>query len=174
MTAAGARRGAAGAGRGSAALARAAMFFALWIILDQSAKPGNLLVGALATWGATWVSLRLLPASAGRVRVLQLAALLPRFLWQSVVAGVDVARRAFDPRLPLAPGFVNYEAKLPRGAARNAFTMISSLLPGSLPADEDERAIEYHALDTAQPMVEQLATEERVLGRALEPGRPHG
>jgi len=174
MSGAGVERDARGAGGGSAALARAAMFFALWVILDQSATPGNLLVGALATAGATWSSLRLLPPASGRVSVAQLAVLLPRFLWQSVVAGVDVARRAFDPRLPLAPGFVEYDVKLPRGAARNAFQMISSLLPGSLPSGEDERAIEYHALDTAQPVSEQLATEEHVLARALEPGRRHG
>ena len=36
---------------------------------------------------------------------------------------------------------------LPRGSARNAFELISSLLPGSVPTDETEAAIEYHCLD---------------------------
>lgn len=170
-------RGASSAGRplarGSAA-ARAGMFFALWIVLDQSAKPGNLAVGVLAALGATWVSMRLLPATSGRIRALRLVALLPRFLWQSLLAGIDVARRALAPRLQLQTGFVEYPVGLPRGAARNAFGLVSSLLPGSLPTGEDEAAIEYHALDTAQPVLEQLATEERVLAHALEPGERLG
>ena len=153
---------------------RAVLLFGIWIVVDQSAKPGNLVVGVLATLAATWLSLRLLPPASGRVRVGALIALLPRFLWQSLVAGIDVARRAFSPGLPLAPGFVEYPVGLPRGSARNAFELISSLLPGSVPSDEDERSIEYHCLDVGQPVVEQLAAEEQAYARALIPGRLHG
>ena len=85
----------------SAALMRALLYFALWIVIDQSAKPANLAFGVLATAAATWASLRLMPPSLGSVRIGALVLLLPRFLWQSLVAGWDVARRAFDPRLPL-------------------------------------------------------------------------
>jgi multicomponent Na+:H+ antiporter subunit E len=67
-------------------LARALLYFGVWIVIDQSAKPGNLAFGVLATAAATWVSLKLLPPAAGRVRIGALLALLPRFLWQSLVA----------------------------------------------------------------------------------------
>jgi multicomponent Na+:H+ antiporter subunit E len=153
---------------------RALLYFGLWIIVDQSAKPANLVFGVLASAAATWASLRLLPPQAGRIRLGALLALLPRFLWQSLVAGVDVARRAFAPSLPLQPGFVDYPVGLPRGAARNAFEAISSLLPGSVPTGETEALIEYHALDTAQPVVEQLAAEEAAYAKALIPGQRHG
>ena len=155
-------------------LARAAAYFALWIVIDQSAKPANLAVGLLATVAATWASLKLLPPDTGRVRLGTLLALLPRFLWQSLSGGVDVARRAFSPRMPLAPGFVDYPVKLPRGSARNAFELISSLMPGSLPTGETDTVVEYHGLDTGQPLVEQLAAEERAYAKALVPGRRHG
>ena len=114
------------------------------------------------------------PPDTGRVRLFTLMLLLPRFLWNSLVAGVDVARRAFSPSLPLNPGFVDYRVGLPRGSARNAFELISSLLPGSVPTDETEAAIEYHCLDVRQPVVEQLAQEERAHAVALVPGRRHG
>jgi multicomponent Na+:H+ antiporter subunit E len=153
---------------------RALLYFGLWIIVDQSAKPANLVFGVLASAAATWASLRLLPPQAGRIRLGALLALLPRFLWQSLVAGVDVARRAFAPSLPLQPGFVDYPVGLPRGAARNAFEAISSLLPGSVPTGETEALIEYHALDTSQPVVEQLAAEEQAYAKALVPGQRHG
>jgi multicomponent Na+:H+ antiporter subunit E len=153
---------------------RAALFFLVWIVVDQSAKPANLAVGALAAAAATWASARLLPTAGGQVRLGALLALLPRFLWQSLMAGVDVARRAFSPRLPLAPGFVEYPVGLPRGSARNAFELISSLMPGSVPTGETETAIEYHCLDVTQPVAEQLAAEERAYAKALVPGRRHG
>jgi len=160
-------------GRG-VVLVRALMYFGIWIVVDQSAKPANLVVGLLAAAGAAWASVRLLPPSTGRVRLGVLLTLLPRFLWQSLVAGVDVARRAFSPRLPLAPGFVDYPVRLPRGSARNAFELISSLMPGSVPTDETDARIEFHCLDAQQPVVEQLAAEEQAYARALVPGRRHG
>ena len=102
-----------------------------------------------------------------------LLTLLPRFLWQSLKAGVDVARRAFSPRMALATGFVRYPVGLPRGSARNAFELIVSLMPGSVPTDEDEASIEFHCLDIEQPVVEQLAAEELAYAEALVPGRRH-
>lgn len=157
--------------RAAATAARAALLFGVWIVIDQSAKPGNLLVGALATAAATWVSLKLLPPAGGRVRVGALVALLPRFLWQSLVAGFDVARRAFAPRLDLQPGFVDYRTQLPRGSARSAFELIASLMPGSVPSDDGPQQIEFHCLDTRQPVAEQLAAEERAYAPALQ-GEP--
>jgi multicomponent Na+:H+ antiporter subunit E len=161
------------AGRRRAAIARGAGFLALWVVLI-GLDPIDLAVGACAAAAATWTSLRLLPPEAGRVRFAVLVALLPRFLWQSVVAGVDVARRAFHPRVPLQPDFVAYPVNLPRGQARNAFETITSLLPGTVPCDEDAQTIIYHCLDIGQPVVEQLAADERAYGRALVPGRGHG
>jgi multicomponent Na+:H+ antiporter subunit E len=155
-------------------LVRALLYFGIWIVVDQSAKPANLVIGVLASAAATWVSMRLLPPAGGRVRLAVLLALLPRFLWQSLVAGVDVARRAFSPRLPLAPGFVDYPVRLPRGSARNAFELISSLMPGSVPTAETEATIEYHCLDTQQAVIGQLAAEEQAYARALVPGHRHG
>jgi len=155
-------------------LVRALLYFGIWIVVDQSAKPANLVIGVLASAAATWVSMRLLPPAGGRVRLAVLLALLPRFLWQSLVAGADVARRAFSPRLPLAPGFVDYPVRLPRGSARNAFELISSLMPGSVPTAETEATIEYHCLDTQQAVIGQLAAEEQAYARALVPGRRHG
>ena len=61
------------------------------------------------------------------------SAIAVRFLGQSVVAGVDVARRALDPRLPLPPGLCDLSVGLPPGPARNMFTTLMSLLPGTVP-----------------------------------------
>ena len=99
--------------RRSAALWRGAAFFLFWMLLLQSVKPADLAVGLFACIGATWVSLHLLPPSSGGLRFGKLLALLPHFLWESVLAGVDVARRAFSPRMPLSPGFVTCPLAFP-------------------------------------------------------------
>jgi multicomponent Na+:H+ antiporter subunit E len=150
-----------------AALVRGAALFAIWIVLIRSSAPGDLALGVLASAVATWVSLRLVPAEQGYLRYGALLAFVPHFLWESVIAGVDVARRAFAPSMPLKPGFVRYPVSLPRGLARNTFTTITSLLPGSVPAGEAEGTIVYHCLDVGQPVVAQLSTEERALAKAL-------
>jgi len=156
------------------ALARAGALFLLWMLLMQSVKPGDLAMGAFATGCATWVSLRLFPPVTGELHFRALLRLVPHFLWESVRAGFDVARRAFDPRLPLSPGFVNCPLDFPPGFARNTFATITSLMPGAVPIDGDEEVLEYHCLDTSQPVVEQLWREETLLARALEAGRRHG
>jgi multicomponent Na+:H+ antiporter subunit E len=157
--------------RTAAAAVRAALLLGVWIVVDQSAKPGNLLVGVLATAAATWVSLELLPPARGRLRLGRLLMLLPRFLWQSLVAGFDIARRAFALRLDLQPGFVDHPTQLPPGSARSAFELIASLMPGSVASDDGPRQIEFHCLDTRQPVAGQLAAEERAYAPALQ-GEP--
>ncbi len=159
--------------RARTAWTRAAWLFGLWIVLMQSAKPADLAVGALATAGATWASLYLLPPDAGRVRFLVLLALLPRFVWQSLRAGFDVALRAFSPSLQLRTGFVEYQTQFPRGQARNNFATITSLMPGTVPAGDGPHSIEFHCLDTEQPVALEMAKEERLLARALIHGESH-
>jgi multicomponent Na+:H+ antiporter subunit E len=151
-------------------VARALFYFAIWVILMPSVKLDDLAVGVVATIAATWASLKLLPLSGGRVRAGALLGYLLHFLWQSILSGWDIARRAFDPRLPLRPGFVSYPTALPPGRARNEFTSITSLLPGSLSVADEPGAIVYHCLDTAQPVTEQLAAEERALARVFVAG----
>lgn len=126
------------------------------------------MIGFLASVAATWTSLHLLPPRQWRLRPSALVRLVFRFLYQSVSAGLDVARRALDPRLPLLPGFVTYRSRLQPGVAQSAFCTITSLLPGTLPCCSDtESGLVVHCLDTDQPIVEQLAEEEALLIDAM-------
>jgi len=141
-------------------------YLALWVALI-GIDPLDLVVGEFAAAVATWGSLRLLSPGTHPVRLAGLARLALRFLAQSVSAGIDVARRAFSPSLPLQPGFVQYRTGYPRGPARNAFASITSLLPGTLAVRDDEQGILYHCLDLNQPVAAELAAEEVAVSRAL-------
>lgn len=156
------------------ALSRAACFVVLWIIL-AGINVADLPVAALAVASATWTSLLLLPPRASRLSPVDLLYFALRFLRQSVVAGIDVARCALDPKLPLRPGFVTYVPRFPEGNERNLFCTIASLIPGTLPTGTDERgALIVHCLDVEQPVAAQLAVEEALLTRVLGGERNDG
>ena len=149
------------------AVARGVWFFVLWFALSGF-HFGDLPAAVIAVVAATWASLRLLPPGGARPSAIALARLSLRFLRQSIIAGIDVARRALDPRMPLRPGLVTCDARLPPGPARNAFLTLMSLLPGSLPAWQDDNGkITVHCLDVSQSVAAQMAEEEAVLIRAL-------
>jgi multicomponent Na+:H+ antiporter subunit E len=153
---------------GFAILWRAVAFLALWLILVGGADPADRPAGIIAIVAATWASLRLLPPGGARPSPISLVRLALRFLRQSIVAGIDVAWRALDPRLPLRPGFVVYPARLPPGPALNAFCALTSLAPGTLPAGPDESgAIVIHCLDVGQPVAAHLAADEKLFVQAL-------
>lgn len=149
-------------------LVRMVLFFAVWLII-AGITPIDMLVGLMAAAVATYVSLQLLPAGQVKVSPAALAYLVLRFLYQSIVAGFDVARRALDPRLPLRPGFVTFNSQLPAGPKRDAFCTMTSLLPGTLPCGpSEEGGLLVHCLDIGQPMAEQLAIEEHLFRSALD------
>jgi multicomponent Na+:H+ antiporter subunit E len=148
--------------------ARAAFFFAFWLMISGG-QAMLLVVGLVTVAIATWTSLRLLPARGLRMRPFVAATLAMRVLRQWAVAGLDVARRAFDPALPLRPGFVVFPLRLPVGTARCGFCALSSLQPGALPAgtDRNDRLV-VHCLDVEQSVVANMAAEEVLFMGALK------
>ena len=163
-----------GPGTVRGAISRAAGFFGFWLVLT-GADAGDLAAGLVAAVAATWASLRLMPAQQWSLRPIKLAGYVLHFLRQSIVAGIDVAWRALDPRLRLRPGFVVYQAQLPPGTTREAFCAIMSLMPGTLPCGPAEsNGLTIHCLDVTQPVAEQLAVEEGLCMQTLGGTPRHG
>jgi multicomponent Na+:H+ antiporter subunit E len=149
------------------AILRTVAFFGFWLVLTDAAA-ADLAAGIAAAIAAAWASLRLMPPQSWDMRPLRVVGLVLRFFCQTAIAGIDVAWRALDPRLPLRPGIVTYHPLLPPGVKRNTFLTIMSLMPGTLPSGAtDDGGIAIHCLDVAQPVAEQLATEEALFVRAL-------
>ncbi len=156
-----------------ALLTRALGFLVLWLILIGTA-PGDLPVGLVAAVAATWTSTVLWPES-GRLSAPGLIRFLLRFIPQSVVAGLDVARRAFARRPALSPGFVTYRTSLPPGMARSASCAVMSLQPGKLPVAVDaDGTLHIHCLDLREPVGEQIAADEAAFCDTLRNGADHG
>lgn len=147
------------------ALRRAFLFGLVWFAL-AGAEPGTLILGLLAVGLATWLSLRLLPPVSW-VRLWRLALLLPGFLWRSVVGATDVAVRAFHPRMPLSPGWVEVPSRLP-GGGRAVLGGAFSLMPGTLAAGTRAGCLLVHCLDRAQPVAREIEAEEAAYIAAIE------
>ncbi|HWJ71740.1 MAG TPA: Na+/H+ antiporter subunit E [Kaistia sp.] len=155
-------------------LFRFVLFLLLWCAL-KGISPTDIVVGIAAALGATVASLRLLPPGAHSLDIAALARYAGRFLKQSLLAGIDVARRAFDPALPLATGLVTFRPSLSRGFARDLFTTISSMMPGTLPVGEDGKdGLIVHCLDIRQPVAVDMARDEARLRRIMTRSRHHG
>ena len=148
------------------ALGRLAGFLGFWVVLD-GIDPAGLLIGLGAAAAAAWTSLRLFPPSPGRFRIFPLTLLGLHFIWGSVLAGVDVARRAFAPRILMRQGFVTYACRLPAGTGRELFLAMTSLMPGSLPVEVNDGVVLMHCLDTEQPAASQMADHESRLLKAV-------
>lgn len=157
----------------SSMLARGAGFLALWIVLIGAA-PKDLPIGVVAAAAAAWASEMLWPAT-GAISPAGLLRFVLRFLLQSVVAGVDVARRALSPNIALEPGLVTCRTSLPVGTARRALCAVMSLQPGKLPvAVNPDGTILIHCLDRREPIREQTAADEAAFCGMLPDGGDHG
>lgn len=153
----------------TAIVGRASAFLLLWLTV-AGLKPSDLLVGAAAAGAATFASVVLAPPFGGRINLSALLSYVAHFLRLSMVAGVDVARRALRATPDLRPGLVEARLRQPPGFARNAFGVIASLVPGSLLtgfAPEDPQRAYVHALDVGQPVAADLAAEEAAFLRTL-------
>ncbi len=144
---------------------RFGLFALAWLALTGG-DPSGWIPGGLAAAAAAAVSLRLLPPG-GPVRLLGLLALVPGFLWRSLLGGVDVAARALHPDLPLRPAWLAYPLRLPPGGARVSLGSEISLLPGTLAAGSEGDRLLVHCLDSDQPILAQLAEEEERIAACL-------
>lgn len=150
-------------------LLRAAAYFVFWVVLAGTGMK-DLAAGAITAVIAAWMSLQLIPAGEMVLRPGKALTLFLRFLWQSLVAGVTVARIALSPVMPLRPGMVAYRTGLPPGNRRDLFLTYASLLPGTLPSGKADAPdmIAVHALDCDQPVAQTLAKEEARLAAAMK------
>ena len=173
----------AGARRWPYLLARMLALALLWLILAE-ATWSSWLVGAPACLLATAASARLAPPGRWSWHPGAAARFAAFFVRYSIWGGIDVARRALQPSMPLAPGFVSYPLRLSiERPAAVFFANTISLLPGTLCADIAPDHLTVHVIDQNRPVLDDLRhLEERVAAIFGEPLRtpppavevPHG
>ena len=141
-------------------VSRTLLFSLLWWALTDG-MAGSWWVGAPAVAGTVAISITLLPSSGLIWR--KVISFIPFFLWHSLKGGVDVAWRAFHPRMPINPALVEYTLRLRPGMPRVIMVNTVSLLPGTLSADLVGEVLKVHVLDSLGHFPAELkALEQRV------------
>lgn len=149
---------------------RAVLFALVWWILTDGATD-SWWVGVPVVLLATLVSMMLLPPFFWSLT--GIARFVPFFLWRSLYGGMDVARRALHPRLPISPGVVCYPWRLPPGLPRVFMANAVSLLPGTLSMEFGANCLQVHVLDEQKSFLSELEMVEQrvaaVFGLVLPP-----
>ncbi|MBM9604865.1 Na+/H+ antiporter subunit E [Desulfopila inferna] len=145
-----------------ALLFRLILFSIIWWGLSEGRIP-YLLPPALFVIMAAGVSMFSVPPGKWTIRLLAVPEFIVFFLIQTFLAGLEVAFRAFHPRLPLETGLISYTPGLSRQSAKIFLVWIISLLPGTASISFEENRVLIHVLDTEQVHQEKLlAIEKRV------------
>jgi multicomponent Na+:H+ antiporter subunit E len=139
---------------------------ALWVLLTAPDLSGWWL-GVVAAGLGVWAHTALGGRQPGRIRLRGAIPFIPWFLGQSARGGLDVARRALSPSLPLEPGFVTYRTRLPPGPARTFLVNCISLLPGTFTAELEEEGarLRVHVLAEPEQVPDQLRKVEAQVAR---------
>ncbi|MFN3880169.1 MAG: Na+/H+ antiporter subunit E [Nitrincola lacisaponensis] len=138
---------------------------AFWWVLTGG-EPGSWLIGIPAVALAVIISFQLTPSSKHRLRLLELPGFLFYFLWTSLIAGIDIARRTLHPSLPLKSHYVTYHTQL-QGLPRWLFMSSLSLMPGTLSVSSEADGLLIHSLDDAETTHHSLQQLEGQISRLL-------
>lgn len=146
-----------------ASLFRFLLLMLIWLIL--AGTPEALVFGAFIAAAASALSLWLTPPAQYRLRLGRLPGFIAFFVWQSLLAGWDVARRTLHPALPLHPEILELRIRVPAGAPTWWLMLIITLLPGTLSVRlQHPSRLEVHCLDATQPVADSIhETERRIL-----------
>lgn len=144
------------------AIYRAIPFAAVWWILTDG-EPESWSIGLPTVFISAWISMSLTNQHPGRWRLLSAVRFIGFFAIASVRGGIDVARRAFHPRMPLHPDLIRYPFKIENPSARILMANTISLLPGTLSVELHDDDIEVHILDNTQPFRAELERVESVI-----------
>lgn len=148
--------------RAVALVKRALLFALIWWLLTEGRTDAWGMGGLLVLVGAA-LSLSLAPPVGWSLR--GLLRFVPFFVRYSLVGGIDVAKRAFSPAMPLQPAMIEYPLALTLPQSRLFMAAVISLLPGTLCADVQEDKLWVHVLDRGNAIEDELKALERRVAR---------
>lgn len=125
---------------------RLLIMLVLWWVLAEG-NTDTLWFGVVTAIAATFISLYAWPRKQIRWRLVPLLQFFPWFLWRSLVGGIDVARRAFAPRLRIQPKVQQYELLLKSEPAQAFLAWTITLSPGTASVNLENNRLDVHLLD---------------------------
>jgi multicomponent Na+:H+ antiporter subunit E len=118
------------------------VLFSFWILLSGHFDAMHLMLGVVCSYGVAFFSHEFLFQGI-RLKTLmnqtfQVIKYLPWFLYQIVIANLDVAYRTLHPKMPIQPSILKTKTRLKTELGRVALANSITLTPGTVTIDVDE------------------------------------
>ncbi len=128
-----------------------AFLLVLWLLLNNSAAPGHLVLGALLGVLIPLFTRRFWPERLGLARPGLMLRFSGRVLWDILVANFAVARVVLGPRSAIRPAFLRVPLDIHDDFPVTVLASVVSLTPGTVSADIDaeRRYLLVHALSVS-------------------------
>lgn len=123
--------------------------YIFWLILSGHFSPLLMTLGILSALLSTWLLWRMDKVDKTPVGLIPSLALLKYGLWlfwELIKANIDVARRIWDPALPVQPGWERLPIKVSSPLQKALYANSITLTPGTLTADVREDHFLVHHL----------------------------
>ena len=139
----------------------------IWLVANDSLAPEIVLVGAVvaallavlfAPFARVYADIRWTP----RV-LLNAFAFLGVFVWELVLANLNVARLVFSPRIDIRPGIVEIKTRLKSPLGRMVLANAITLTPGTLVVDIRDDSLFIHWINVTA--TDPVAATQEVAGR---------
>lgn len=143
-------------------LSRVVLFAFLWFLLTG---------GSATSW---WVGLPVILVAAlsssflvprASISVKGVLGFIPFFAWHSLRGGLDVARRALHPRMPISPRVFDYPLRIESGLPRVVMVNVINLLPGTLGVSLRGNRLRIHALNFTPSVYAEVRKVEQGVAR---------
>lgn len=125
----------------------------LWLFLQNSAAPGQVILAVLVGLAVPALLREVLPGEARRIDAWRLARFAPVVLADIVTSNVVAIRQVLGPAGRLRPRFVTVPLSLEDERTITLLANTVSLTPGTVSAEvsEDRRSLVVHCLSTRDP-----------------------
>jgi len=147
------------------------LFTVIWLIFTEfdfrSFIIGVFFIAAAAVM-ASWLFSQ---QSKGRnnytsIQLIAIPRFILFFILQSILGGIDTAKRAFSKHLNIAPGFIHYQLRLlTLDVNTNLFFNLLSLLPGSAYVTNEPQGIVIHFLSLTESSIDEIKHCEQEVAR---------
>jgi multicomponent K+:H+ antiporter subunit E len=143
---------------------------AMWLALNQTVAPGDVILGALVAWAGVAVLGRLSPPSGGVRRPGTIVTLAGIVLLDIVRSNIDVARIVLTGKRAGTAGFIDIPLDIRRPAGLAALACIITATPGTAWAGYDSatNVVRIHVLDLVDGPALARSIKDRYERRLME------
>ncbi|OIJ16189.1 Na+/H+ antiporter subunit E [Anaerobacillus arseniciselenatis] len=132
----------------------------IWMLLRQDFSPVEFLIGYVVGLVLLYVLRRFLQFDFYFRRVIAIVKLIFLFLWELILANIDVIKIVLSPKLDIKPGIIAVPTKLKTDWEVTLLASLISLTPGTLSMNfsDDGKTIFVHSIDVPdkEAMIKQI------------------